>query len=122
MYHPKITSFPMQYGDNNPSPMKLFVDLLNHWADVELPINGRKIPRYSTRKKKTKKNAPRLAHELHNLMRANPKHKQFLIDTLDPITFTWKKCRKAAQNIKYHTAPGASGISIDMLMLLPEEE
>ena len=52
---------------------------------------------------------------------ANPKHKQFLIDTLDPTNFTWRKCRKAAQNMKHHTAPGASGISIDMLMLLPEE-
>ena len=67
------------------------------------------------------KNAPRLAHELHSLMKTDPDHKQLLANTLDLINFTWRKCRNAAQNMKHHTAPGASGISIDMLMLLPEE-
>ena len=76
---------------------------------------------HTTRNKKIKEDAPRLAHELHNLMRANPDHKQLLANTLDPINFTWRKCRKAAQNMKHHTAPGALGISIDMLMHLPEE-
>jgi hypothetical protein len=110
----------MQYGEDKP-PMQCFVKLLNLWADIEPPTEGRKIPHYATRKTEVRHDAPRLAHELHDLMKTNPEHKEFLTETLDPINFTWRKCRKAAQNMKHHTAPGASGISIDMLMLLPED-
>ena len=112
----------MQYGKDKP-PMKCFAKLLKHWADVKLPTNGRKTPHYAKRKKEIKNNAPKLAHELHNLMRTNPKHKQCLTDTLDPIKFTWTKCKRAAQKMKQHTTPGASEISIDMLciMLILEE-
>ena len=115
-----MESVPLRYGPEIP-PMKCFKDLLSHWADIEKPTAGRKAPYYATRKREINKNAPRIAHEIHELMQTNEYHAECLQDTLNLKHFTWQKCQKAAQTMKHHTAPGASGISIDMLLLLPKE-
>ena len=119
-FHPKMESVSLRYGPEIP-PMQCFKDLLSHWADIEKPTAGRKAPYYATRKQKINENAPRIAHEIHELMQTNEYHAECLQDTLNLKHFTWQKCQKAAQKMKHHTAPGASGISIDMLLLLPKE-
>lgn len=54
-------------------------------------------------------------------MQANEYHAEFLQVTLNLKHFTWPKWQKVAQKMKHHTVPGASGISIDMLLFPPKE-
>jgi hypothetical protein len=87
---------------------------------IEKPTHGRKMPYYAKRKTRIHRKAPNLAQEIHKLMRPDPHHQQCLKNVLDKTYFTWQKCKDAAAHMKHHTSPGASGISIDMLNLLPQ--
>ena len=54
-------------------------------------------------------------------MQTNEYHADCLQDTLNLKHFIWQKFQKAAQEMKHQTAPGASGIPIDVLLLFPKE-